>query len=235
MDFVFLFLAFRPRKNNLSKAFRIWIVCIQHKRSQITSDCFKRLPRKLREGNVFQLCLSVHGGSPCDHHPWCTGPHRTGPLSTTGPCQPAGHISWSRLDTCLSQTCSLQDLTVQHPTTSDDIWWLATYGGKRTVCILLKCFMVSNVFFLFFEAMSLSLFPRCEQGFARRTVGNRSRIVQPDLISPTPSRVYLRSYQSISSSLTVRLRHTVSICVVTSHGGWRNVSSVHVPREILTS
>ena len=38
------------------------------------------LPTKLREGNVFHMCLSFcPGGSPCDNYQWCIGPHCTVP------------------------------------------------------------------------------------------------------------------------------------------------------------
>ena len=36
-------------------------------------------PTKLREVMFSQVCLSVHGGSPCDHCPWCIGPYCTRP------------------------------------------------------------------------------------------------------------------------------------------------------------
>ena len=33
---------------------------------------------KLREGNIFsRVCHSVHRGVPCNHYPWCIGPHCT--------------------------------------------------------------------------------------------------------------------------------------------------------------
>ena len=57
------------------------------------------------------VCLQ---GAPCDHYPWCIGPHHTGTPSVQGPCplctgfwpplyrvhSPAGDIWWTRLETC---------------------------------------------------------------------------------------------------------------------------------------
>ena len=54
--------------------------------SCVISKILPSSQRKLRGGNVFTgVCLSVHrGGSPCNHYPWCIGPHCTGPPDPPG-------------------------------------------------------------------------------------------------------------------------------------------------------
>ena len=40
---------------------------------------FYRLSTKLHESNIFShVCLSTGVEAPCDHYPWCYGPHQTG-------------------------------------------------------------------------------------------------------------------------------------------------------------
>ena len=48
------------------------------------STSFYHPPTKLRNGNVFShVCRSVCShGIPCDHYPWCIGPHHPGHVQT---------------------------------------------------------------------------------------------------------------------------------------------------------
>ena len=116
----------------------------------------------LWEGNVFShvsVILSVHrgGGFPCDHYPWCLGPHYTGspwpwpwlkytfsaPLdirpgtscpSPTPLLLTSGGHHWRPV-----QTCS-PEIPIPSGVTSGGGHW-STYGFKWAVRILLECFL----------------------------------------------------------------------------------------------
>ena len=122
---------------------------------------------KLWEGNVFTgVCLSIHGGSSCDHYPWCTGPHCTGPPTAS----PSRHRIWGPslpLPLALAQPCPLlvtsggyhwrpvQTCSLGIIVQSLPHWYwhlVATKAhmvGKQTVSILLECFMVELIEFFF--------------------------------------------------------------------------------------
>ena len=114
---------------------------------EFESFIFYRLPTKLWKLIFSVMCVyqSVHRGKvPCDHCPWCIGPHCTGPQSQyplcTGPVyvhipgltpftgpqsypplMTSGGQDWKSV-----QTCSLEDLTVQGypPVLTSGVWLL---------------------------------------------------------------------------------------------------------------
>ena len=69
---------------------------------------------------------------PCNHYPWCIGPHCTAPLAVISSGQ-----DWKPF-----QTCSLED----PPLPDADKWWLLkhVHVGKGEVHILLECFLVTT-------------------------------------------------------------------------------------------
>ena len=130
-----------PESTESSTAGNLWLITLWHVYNYYCP------PTRLREDNVFShFCLamshSVHRvglGVPCDHCPWCIGPHSTdqfclvpGPNPTVlGPSlsvqvPAASDILSPQLDTCL--TCSLEDLTTVQAFllllfTKSSCWW----------------------------------------------------------------------------------------------------------------
>ena len=116
----------------LLKSYGIWYDIVQKLKriavhSTIFSMFFYRPPTKLRESNFFvQVCLST-GGSPCDHSPWCIGPHYIGPQAPL----PHGHQTRDPLQfwpcPCPPvKTCSLEDFNPPPVLTSGS--HRSTYG-----------------------------------------------------------------------------------------------------------
>ena len=129
-------------------------------RSSQTNEtvCFVTARRRSCEKVMFSVvfvCLSVHRELPCDHYPWSIGPHFTGipldkglhftgtvnPPSTLpnghGTCPPcpgnapllSNGQNWRHVQICLTDSLDRQlVLTVE----------------RRTICMLLECFLVLN-------------------------------------------------------------------------------------------
>ena len=88
---------------------------------------------------VVCVCLSIHGGVPCDRCPWCIGLHQEPPEVSTGgphvtiihdaldltidspiPPPPASGIWWPRLETC----SNLFTWGHPHPVLTSGVWLL---------------------------------------------------------------------------------------------------------------
>ena len=126
---------------------------------------------KLREGNVFtcvcRVCPWGGGGSPCDHYPWCIGPHCTGPPMPTprhktwGP--PMAHPTVGKWDQRTPHTWPLLVTFGRQPLETCSNLFIRphcagspnvtaggrsmSYGGrKRAIRTLLECFLVKIIF-----------------------------------------------------------------------------------------
>ena len=103
-----------------------------------------RPPTKMREGKIFIRFILFGEDVPCDHYPWCTGPHCRGtPLGMgheTLPYPLTSDIWWPSLETCSNVFTSglllphqCRHLVVKH------IW-----SVQEVVCILVECFLVKE-------------------------------------------------------------------------------------------
>ena len=118
-------------------------------------------PTKLRKGNVFIcVCLSLilsRGGVPCDHYPWCIGPHDT--ITPHAPLQPHPKYiqtcsTWTSLykDTFWSrwrsvQICSLVEPQCKHMVATEAITYGRQADGTHPIgmlsCLLLKLIVIN--------------------------------------------------------------------------------------------
>ena len=114
----------------------------------LSARCITRRQRSC--GKVmFKSCLSiihsVHRAVPCDHYPWCIGPHCTDPCpfcTGTHLCTgftPRSDIWWPRQDTCSNLFTWGSPMVL----TSGGGYCRSIYSQcKQAVCILLECFLV---------------------------------------------------------------------------------------------